>query len=93
MFAVAAFGKMAILKFLSYNLEVSKMEINNISYHNAEISFGYEDVNIIKNALELYSVASKLQYNEGITKIERLRRAFSNLDADMVENLKKALEV
>ena len=69
------------------------MEIKNYSYHNAEISFSYEDVNIIKNALELYSVASKLQYNEGITKVERLRRAFSNLDADMVENLKKALEV
>ena len=69
------------------------MEINNYSYHNAEISFGYEDVNIIKNALELYSVASKLQDNEGITKVERLRRAFSNLNADMIENLKKALEV
>lgn len=69
------------------------MNINSLNYHNAEISPGYEDVNIIKNALELYSVASKLQYNEGITKIERLRRAFSNLDADMVENLKKALEV
>ena len=69
------------------------MNINSLNYHNAEISLGYEDVNIIKNALELYSVASKLQYNEGITKIERLRRAFSNLDADMVENLKKALEV
>ena len=69
------------------------MNINSLNYHNAEISFGYEDVNIIKNALELYSVASKLQYNEGRTKIERLRRAFSNLDADMVENLKKALEV
>lgn len=69
------------------------MEINNYSYHDAEISLGYEDVNIIKNALELYSVASKLQYNEGITKIERLRRAFSNLNADMIENLKKALEV
>ena len=69
------------------------MNINSFNYHNAEISFGYEDVNIIKNALELYSIASKLQYNEGITKIERLRRAFSNLDADMVENLKKALEV
>ena len=69
------------------------MEINNYSYREAEISFGYEDVNIIKNALELYSMASKLQYNEGITKIERLRRAFSNLDADMIENLKKALEV
>ena len=69
------------------------MNINSFNYHDAEISFGYEDVIIIKNALELYSVASKLQYNEGITKIERLRRAFSNLDADMVENLKKALEV
>lgn len=69
------------------------MNINSFNYHNAEISLGYEDVNIIKNALELYSVASKLQYNEGITKIERLRRAFSNLDADMVENLKKDLEV
>ena len=69
------------------------MNINSFNYHDAEISFGYEDVNIIKNALELYSVASTLQYNEGITKIERLRRAFSNLDADMVENLKKALEV
>ena len=69
------------------------MNINSFNYHNAEISFGYEDVNIIKNALELYSVASKLQYNEGITKIERLRMAFSNLDADMVENLKKDLEV
>ena len=69
------------------------MNINSFNYHNAEISFGYEDVNIIKNALELYSVASKLQYNEGITKIERLRRTFSNLDADMVENLKKDLEV
>lgn len=69
------------------------MNINSFNYHDVEISFGYEDVNIIKNALELYSVASKLQYNEGITKIERLRRAFSNLDADMVENLKKALEV
>ena len=69
------------------------MNINSFNYHNAEISFSYEDVNIIKNALELYSVASKLQYNEGITKIERLRRAFSNLDADMVENLKKDLEV
>lgn len=69
------------------------MNINSFNYREAEISFGYEDVNIIKNALELYSVASKLQYNEGITKIERLRRAFSNLDADMVENLKKALEV
>ena len=69
------------------------MNINSLNYHDAEISFGYEDVNIIKNALELYSVASKLQYNEGETKIERLRRAFSNLDADMVENLKKALEV
>ena len=69
------------------------MNINSFNYHDAEISFGYEDVNIIKNALELYSVASKLQYNEGITKIERLRRTFSNLDADMVENLKKALEV
>ena len=69
------------------------MNINSLNYHDAEISFGYEDVNIIKNALELYSVASKLQYNEGTTKIERLRRAFSNLDADMVENLKKALEV
>ena len=69
------------------------MNINSFNYHDGEISFGYEDVNIIKNALELYSVASKLQYNEGITKIERLRRAFSNLDADMVENLKKALEV
>lgn len=69
------------------------MNINSFNYHEAEISFGYEDVNIIKNALELYSVASKLQYNEGWTKIERLRRAFSNLDADMVENLKKALEV
>ena len=69
------------------------MNINSFNYRDAEISFGYEDVNIIKNALELYSVASKLQYNEGITKIERLRRAFSNLDADMVENLKKALEV
>ena len=69
------------------------MNISSFNYHDAEISFGYEDVNIIKNALELYSVASKLQYNEGITKIERLRRAFSNLDADMVENLKKALEV
>ena len=69
------------------------MNINSLTYHDAEISFGYEDVNIIKNALELYSVASKLQYNEGITKIERLRRAFSNLAADMVENLKKALEV
>lgn len=68
------------------------MNRNSFNYHNAEISFSYEDVNIIKNALELYSVASKLQYNEGITKIERLRRAFSNLDADMVENLKKALE-
>ena len=68
------------------------MNINSLNYHDAEISFGYEDVNIIKNALELYSVASKLQYNEGITKIERLRRAFSNLDAAMVENLKKALE-
>ena len=69
------------------------MNINSFNYHDAEISFGYEDVNIIKNALELYSVASKLQYNEGITKIERLRRTFSNLDADMVENLKKDLEV
>ena len=69
------------------------MNINSLNYHDAEISFGYEDVNIIKHALELYSVASKLQYNEGITKIERLRRAFSNLDADMVENLKKDLEV
>lgn len=69
------------------------MNINSFNYHDAEISFGYEDVNIIKNALELYSVASKLQYNEGGTKIERLRRKFSNLDADMVENLKKALEV
>ena len=69
------------------------MNINSFNYREAEISFGYEDVNIIKNALELYSVASKLQYNEGITKIERLRRAFSNLDADMVENLKKDLEV
>lgn len=69
------------------------MYINNYNYHDAEISFGYKDVNIIKNALELYSVASKLQYNEGGTEIERLRRAFSNLDADMVENLKKALEV
>ena len=69
------------------------MNINSLNYHDAEIIFGYEDVNIIKNALELYSVASKLQYNEGITKIERLRRAFSNLDADMVENLKKDLEV
>ena len=69
------------------------MNRNSFNYHNAEISFSYEDVNIIKNALELYSVASKLQYNEGITKIERLRRDFSNLDADMVENLKKALEV
>ena len=69
------------------------MNINSFNYREAEISFGYEDVNIIKNALELYSMASKLQYNEGITKIERLRRAFSNLDADMVENLKKALEV
>ena len=69
------------------------MNINSLNYHDVEIGFGYEDVNIIKNALELYSVASKLQYNEGITKIERLRRAFSNLDADMVENLKKALEV
>lgn len=69
------------------------MNINSFNYREAEISFGYEDVNIIKNALELYSVASKLQYNEGITKVERLRRAFSNLDADMVENLKKALEV
>lgn len=69
------------------------MNINSFSYHEAEISFGYEDVNIIKNALELYSVASKLQYNEGITKVERLRRAFSNLNADMIENLKKALEV
>lgn len=69
------------------------MNINNFSYHDAEISFGYEDVNIIKNALELYSVASKLQYNGGITKVERLRRAFSNLNADMIENLKKALEV
>ena len=69
------------------------MNISSFNYREAEISFGYEDVNIIKNALELYSVASKLQYNEGGTKIERLRRAFSNLDADMVENLKKALEV
>ena len=69
------------------------MNINSLNYREAEISFSYEDVNIIKNALELYSVASKLQYNEGGTKIERLRRAFSNLDADMVENLKKALEV
>ena len=69
------------------------MNIHSFNYHDAEIIFGYEDVNIIKNALELYSVANKLQYNEGITKIERLRRAFSNLDADMVENLKKALEV
>lgn len=69
------------------------MNINSFNYHEAEISFGYEDVNIIKNALELYSVASKLQYNEGATKIERLRRAFSNLNADMIENLKKALEV
>lgn len=69
------------------------MNINSFNYHEAEISFGYEDVNIIKNALELYSVASKLQYNEGGTKIERLRKTFSNLDADMVENLKKALEV
>ena len=69
------------------------MNINSLNYHDAEISFGYEDVNIIKNALELYSVASKLQYNEGGTKIERLRRDFSNLDADMIENLKKALEV
>ena len=69
------------------------MNINSFNYHNAEISLGYEDVNIIKNALELYSVTSKLQYNECITKIERLRRAFSNLDADMVENLKKDLEV
>lgn len=69
------------------------MNINSFNYHEAEISFGYEDVNIIKNALELYSVASKLQYNESITKVERLRRAFSNLNADMIENLKKALEV
>ena len=69
------------------------MNINSFNYHDAEISFGYEDVNIIKNALELYSMASKLQYNEGITKIERLRRAFSNVDADMVENLKKDLDV
>ena len=69
------------------------MNINSVNYHDVEISFGYEDVNIIKNALELYSVASKLQYNEGGTKIERLRRAFNNLDADMIENLKKALEV
>ena len=69
------------------------MNINSFNYHDAEISLGYEDVNIIKNALELYSVASKLQYNEGMTKVERLRRAFSNLNADMVENLKKALEV
>ena len=69
------------------------MNINSLNYHDAEISCGYEDVNIIKNALELYSMASKLQYNEGGTKIERLRRAFSNLDADMVENAKKALEV
>lgn len=69
------------------------MNINSFNYHEAEISFGYEDVNIIKNALELYSVASKLQYNEGITKVERLRRTFSNLNADMIENLKKALEV
>ena len=69
------------------------MNINSFNYHDAEISLGYEDVNIIKNALELYSVASKLQFNEGITKVERLRRAFSNLNADMIENLKKALEV
>ena len=69
------------------------MNINSFNYHDAEMSLGYEDVNIIKNALELYSVASKLQYNEGITKVERLRRAFSNLNADMIENLKKALEV
>lgn len=69
------------------------MKIDNLNYHDAEISLGYEEVNTIKNALELYSVASKLQYNEGGTKIERLRRVFSNLDADMVENLKKSLEV
>lgn len=69
------------------------MYINNYSYHDAEISLDYEDVTIIKNALELYSMASKLQYNEDGVKIERLRRAFSNLDADMVENLRKSLEV
>lgn len=69
------------------------MYINNYNYHDTEISLGYEDVTIIKNALELYSMASKLQYNEGGTKIERLRRTFSNLDADMVENLKNSLDV
>ena len=69
------------------------MYINNLTYHNAEISLGYEDVVAIKNALELYALAGKLNYAEGNVKIERLRRAFSNLDADMVENLRKSLEV
>lgn len=69
------------------------MNINYYSYHEAEISLGYEDVNIIKNALELYAMAGKLNYAEGNIKTERLRRAFSNLDADMVENLKESLKV
>lgn len=69
------------------------MRITNYNYHDAEISLGYEDVNIIKNALELYKLAGTLQYNENTVQMERLRRTFSNLDADMVENLKKSLEV
>lgn len=69
------------------------MYINSLTYHDAEINLGYEDVVIIKNALELYALAGKLNYAEGNIKTERLRRVFSNLDADMVENLKKSLEV
>ena len=69
------------------------MNINSFNYHDAEISFGYEDVNIIKKAQELKSAARKQQYHEGRTKKERRRRAFSNQDANMVENLKKDLEV
>lgn len=69
------------------------MNINSFNYHEAEISLGYEDVNIIKNALEVYALAGKSMYAEGNIKAVRLFRAFDSLDTDMVENLKKALEV
>lgn len=69
-----------------------KMEIKNLTYSKAIIEISYEEVVELENAMNLYSTAAKLQYNDNGHKFERMRRALNNLSYDMVQNLKDELK-
>lgn len=68
------------------------MEIKNLTYTKATVELTYEEVVNLECAMNLYSTAAKLQYNDNGHKFERIRRALNNLSYDMTQNLKEELK-